>query len=144
MSEEEAIKLLKYKTLMFSNDVYLGESLDKQNIEAIKILLNYIEQLQQENKELKEIYSNLEEKYIKNTICCNEHDCLLYKDYFRVQTILFEFEKWLEEEIKRTNDLINPKKGTKPYGLELDILETTRNRYTDCKLKLQELKEGKK
>ncbi len=52
MSEEEAVKILQYKVNNVNNDVYIGE-LDKQNIEAIKVLLKFIEQLQQQNEELK-------------------------------------------------------------------------------------------
>ncbi len=70
--------------------------------------------------------------------------CYDEEEHQRLRNILTEFEKWLEEEIKKINDLINPKKGIKPYGLELNALETIRNVYMDCKDKLQELKEGKK
>lgn len=39
MSEEEAIKLLKYKIINVDTDIYIDD-LDKTNIEAIKIVLN--------------------------------------------------------------------------------------------------------
>ena len=60
------------------------------------------------------------------------------------EDILAEFEKWLEEEIKRISRLINSKKGIKPYGEELHLLENSINSYSYAKEKLQNLKEGKK
>ncbi len=59
MSEEEAVKILQYKVNNVNNDVYIGE-LNKQNIEAIKILLKSIEQLQQEKEELNNILAEFE------------------------------------------------------------------------------------
>ncbi len=66
MSEEEAVKILQYKVNNVNNDVYIGE-LDKQNIEAIKVLLKFIEQLQQENEHYKYILTEFE-KWLEERI----------------------------------------------------------------------------
>ena len=102
-------------------------------VEVFNDLFYDIEQLQQENKELKELTDKL----------YYEHDHE-FKIWVEERSTFIKFEKWLEEEIEKINDLINPKKGIKPYGEELNILETIRNVYMDCKNKLKELKEGKK
>ena len=86
-----------------------------------------------ENEELKEENKRAYAKYIN----CRKTES-------KFEYILTEFEKWLEEEIEKINNLINPKKGIKPYGEELNILETIRNVYMDCKDKLKELKEGRR
>ena len=96
-------------------------------IEVVKYILN----LQEENVGLKAV--------LKGTTHCYDEE-----EHQRLRNIITEFEKWLEEETEKINDLINPKKGIKPYGEELNILETIRNVYMDCKDKLQELKDGKK
>ncbi len=57
MSEEEAIKLLKYKIINADTDIYIGD-LDKTNIEAIKIVLN-------KNNKQKEVLDKIKEKCIK-------------------------------------------------------------------------------
>ena len=113
MSEELAIKIFK----QFDFEIEMCEKChrkkEKERIcigcldKAKESLLNYIEQLQQENN------------------------------------ILIEFEKWLNLEIKRYNELIYPKQGIKPYGEELYLLESYRSSYMYCLEKLQELKEGK-
>ncbi len=112
-------------------DYVIGEQpLSDEQLE----FLNYIEQLKRENKELK--------KY-----CCKRNDCggrIKENHKLTDSEVLTKFEKWLEEEIKKINNLINPKKGIKPYGEELNILETIRNVYMDCKDKLKELKEGRR
>ena len=90
--------------------------------------------LQHENKELKEQYSELEDKYIKNTPCCNEDDCELYKEYLEDKNILTEFEKWLEECIKSTRYLAFDDET------KLIVMTTIKTIFD----KLQKLKEGKK
>ena len=74
MTREDAIEILKYKVRMFDTDVYIGD-LDKGNIEAIKILLDYIEELKEQNRELREKKKSLEKigehfslHYIKTNI----------------------------------------------------------------------------
>lgn len=52
---------------------------------ASNLLVSYIEELQQENKQLKERYNKLEEKYFANVPCCNENDCDLYRDYMKLK-----------------------------------------------------------
>ena len=83
----------------------------------------YIEQLQQENKELKKQYSKLEDKYIKNTPCCNENDCDLYKEYLNDKNILTEFEKWLEEHSKQQTNNMFFGGVTKGYEFALNKLQ---------------------
>ena len=103
-------------------------------VEVFNDLFYDIEQLKRENKELK--------KY-----CCKRNDCggrIKENHKLTDSEVLTEFEKWLEEETEKINNLINPKKGIKPYGEELNILETIRNVYMDCKDKLKELKEGRR
>ena len=84
------------------------------------------QRLIKENKELKEKYSKLEDKYIKNLPCCNEEDCSLYNHAINTDYILTEFEKWLEEKIN------SPK---------LSLIEIIT--FKRCLEELQELKEGK-
>ena len=77
----------------------------------------------EENKELKEMYSNLESKYLENKPCCNEDDCGLYKEHLKTKNILTSFEKWFEEQ--------NPTNSNENFvGIRL----------ADIKNKLQELK----
>ena len=104
-----------------------------------------IEQLQKENKELKEKYSKLEDKYIKNLPCCNEEDCSLYNHAINTDYVLNEFEKWLEEEMKRKNS------RWEQFRNQINTQELVLERlnaqiiFIDCCLnKLQELKKGKK
>ena len=96
-------------------------------VEKQKILINYIEQLQQENKELKdtilcyqlhtEVAPNSHESINGNELICN-----LFTENKSIKNILTEFEHWLEEQYNTSFDPWFPK-----------ILN-----------KLQELKEGKK
>lgn len=51
MTRDDAIEILKYKVRMFDSEVNIGD-LDKTNIEAIKILLDYIKELQHKTSEL--------------------------------------------------------------------------------------------
>ena len=114
-------------------------------VEVFNDLFYDIEQLQQENKELKEQYSELEDKYIKNQPCCNEDDCALYKEYLNDKNILTEFENWLEEEMKRKNsrwEQFHNQINTQELVLERLNAQII---FIDCCLKrIQELKEGKK
>ena len=111
MSENEWNETLKMFITGAINDAsHIGDNLKKQCID-------YIEQLQQENKELK--------KY-----CCKRNDCggrIKENHKLTDSEVLTEFEKWLEEKEKDTK--INPVMN----GTIKGILG-----------KLQELKEGKK
>ena len=57
MNKEEAIGVLTYKVNMANNDVYIGD-LDKTNIEAIKVVLQEIDKL---NNIINELEKWLEE-----------------------------------------------------------------------------------
>ncbi len=98
---------------------------------------NAIEQLLQENAQLKEKYSKLEDKYFKNIPCCNEDDCSLYNHTINTDYVLTEFEKWLEERIK-----ISSTDDTYVNGMH--FIGQNHAVYNGCFDKLQELKEGKK
>ena len=132
MSEELAIKIFK----QFDFEINMCEKCPRKKEKertcigcldnAKESLLNYIEQLQQENKELKEQLKINNQAFNFNVKTIKKHN--------KENNILTEFEKWLEEDIK--NEIEHP------------IPEI----YHDCERcktiildKLQELKkEGKK
>ena len=90
-----------------------------------------IEQLQQENKELK--------KY-----CCKRNDCsgrLKENNKLTDNEVLTEFEKWLEYQIRQCEKETNPKQFSEH---DIEITTNTMCRFQQCLNKLQELKEGKK
>lgn len=109
------------------------EYIESLTLYGRKNIKYHVQKLQRENEELKK------QVEIKNSgfMASIEEVC-------QYAIVLTEFEKWLEEEIKRCNNLINPKNSLNPYGEELAILENSRNCYIYCKDRLQELKEGKK
>ncbi len=96
------------------------------DIENAKMLLKYIEQLQQENKELKE--KNKKIKF-ENTYTNIVHNAFQTekKEKRYYENILTKLEKWLEEKIN------SPK---------LSLIEIIT--FKRCLEELQELKEGKK
>ncbi len=49
-------------------------------------------------------------------------------------------KEWLEKEIKRLEDIQNPKKGIKPYGQEFDNYTLIIGAYSNCLDKMNELK----
>ena len=121
----EKIKQLIEYLQMFVNDD--RKEITKYGVEisqdSTKLLLNYIEQLQQENKELKEILENNS----KINIADHKYASEIEDKYLIEHNILTEFEKWLEERIKST---------------KLSLIEIIT--FKRCLEELQELKEGKK
>lgn len=79
----------KKRNLTFNDDVYYSN-----------ILNEYIEDLQQENQQLKEQLIKLEDKYIHNVPCCNEEDCDLFKEHQLYKTVLDEIREYIEKQIK--------------------------------------------
>lgn len=70
----------------------------------------------------------------------------LFKENKRLNNIIDELEKWLKSEIKRIEDIKNPKHSTtfspKPYGREREYYEIIINSYKYCLDKLKELEKG--
>ena len=128
MSEENKIKQFEKEKL----DKLIKELKDIDNFKFFRngsfkydigkyqadLLLNYIEQLQQENKDLKK------QVEIKNSgfMASIEEVC-------EYATVLIEFEKWLEEQMNFY------KNNSQEYSY---------GRYKEVMDKLQELKEGNK
>ena len=88
---EEIKQLIDYLQ-KFANDD--RKEITKYGVEIsqddTKLLLNYVEQLQQENEELKET--------LKGTTHCYD-----VEEHQRLNNILTEFEKWLDEEKRKLN-----------------------------------------
>lgn len=90
-------------------------------------LWEWINKLQQENKQLKERYSKLEEKYFANVPCCNENDCDLYRDYIKLK------DNWNKlKEIAQSQSDFKLKCKNKKLWFEVDELLD----------KMQELEKG--
>ena len=118
MSEEKIIEQLK-ENLKFAarNDL----SFEINHEYTLKIN-DYIEQLQQENQELKSILDTITKSWKLNV-----------KKVKELNNILTEFEKWLEEKMKCTEQYADN-----------DMAKGYINAIKLCKYYLQELKEGKK
>ena len=109
-------------------DYVIGdEPLDDQQL----AFLNYIEQLQQENKELKDQIKLFKEDLAKAEKICQKYN----NKYYNIKLILIGFEKWIEEKIKQAKEL-----DSKEYHDEINLIIKT---YKFVLIKLQELKEGK-
>ena len=93
----------------------------------IEVYEQLIEQLQQENTQLKESYSKLEGKYFANVPCCNENDCDLYRDYMKLKDNWNKLKEYLENKIDE-------------YSINLEYLSA--ERMTQIKNKMQELEKG--
>ena len=106
-------------------DYVIGEQpLTDQQLE----FLNYVEQLQQENKEFKRLKDSL-----LNALCLSrkkyKNDKQRYRrKYKKEHNILIKFEKWLKEQIIYYKDNY----PGEDHGVYKDVLD-----------KLQELKEGR-
>ena len=123
MSEEVKEAIMQFQTAIDFKTATVMPMEYSIDIENAKVLLKYIEQLQQENEELK--------KY-----CCKRNDCggRLKENHKPTDNeVLTEFEKWLEEETKCTEQYADN-----------DMAKGYINAIKLCKYYLQELKEGKK
>ena len=120
MSEEELNKAI---------DIVAGIDIHSE-AEAIakETLISYVEQLQQENEELKERL----DYEIQNHVMSDKNYCETISNY---KNILTEFEKWLEEETNTITDTYSQINGN--YFRMQPILDTLK----ECLGKLQEIKE---
>ena len=151
MSEEEKIKQFEEEQL----DKLLVELKDIDNFKGFEngafkynlskyqasLLLEYIEQLQQENEKLKDTILNYQ---LHTEVAPNSHEningneliCNLFTENKNIKNILTEFEKWLKVQIINVNK-----------SLELDLEEESKISLLASKSilennldKLQELK----
>ena len=159
----------KYIELKKENLIFEGKTEKEKKInETIFDLCLENDALYEENKELKEQYSKLEDKYIKNLPCCNEKDCDLFKEYKQLKQQLFSSDQ-TEITCSKCNEKITVNYSRQVYelkhiltefekwlekeinnrkihyeeplnGIPMTIIDTLKF----CLDKLQELKEGKK
>ena len=126
-----------YIEIKKENIKFAGKTKEEKKLnEMIYDLTLEIDSLQQENKELKEQYLELEDKYIKNLPCCNEEDCSLYNHAINTDYILTEFEKWLKEKIKywEQQEEIWIKEGFMKFGGEANskiIFKSSLSSYSE-------------
>ena len=123
MSEEVKQAIMEFETAINFKTATVMPMEYSIDIENAKVLLKYIEQLQQENQKLKETLENNS----KINIADHKYASEMEDKYLTEHKILIEFEKWLEEKEKDTK--INPVMN----GTIKGVLG-----------KLQKLKEGKK
>ena len=132
------------KNWLNGKDYILIYRLNPQTNGVNEDLKNYVKQLQQENKELKEKLDISETNYdiiydyfsqinkILNTKLIEEiENKILY--FQKRDNILTEFEKWLEEDFKNETEHPTPQIYCNCYSCKIKVLD-----------KLQELKEDKK
>ena len=93
-----------------------------------------IEQLQQENKELKEILENNS----KINIADHKYASEMEDKYLIEHNVLTEFEKWLETKLQKESKVETSNETTSKV-----ILNKKYYVFNECLDKLQELKEGK-
>ncbi len=96
--------------------------------------LNYqlekrVGELLDENERLRDLCEKYEEEH-RTT----------FEEWKKAINIINELEKWLRSEIKRLEDIQNPKKGIKPYGEEYNHYTLLIGAYDNALDKLQELK----
>lgn len=130
----------KYIELKEENIIFEGKTEEEKKINKIiyELCLEN-DRLEQENEELKNKLENNTKIYLNTSKYAFEME----GRYVESNYILTEFEKWLNLEIKRYNELIYPKQGIKPYGEELHLLESYRSSYMYCLKQLQEFKGDK-
>ena len=136
MSEELAIKIFK----QFDFEIEICEKCPRKKEKertcigclenAKESLLNYIEQLQQENEELKKQIEIKNSGYMASI----EEVC-------EYATALIEFEKWLEERYKQQTETLNKMEED---NIERPYVKSRRYLVEECLDKLQELKGSKK
>lgn len=123
MNKEEAIGILTYKVNMSNNDVYIGD-LDKTNIEAIKVVLQEIDRLNDVIKGLRE-----ERDYLFNKTKIESK-----VEIDRLNNIIDELEEYL------TND----KNICKRLKTNNEYLKGCHDEMQEILDKLKELKENNK
>lgn len=101
------------------------------------------------NKEerIQYVLDNIKDNVAVNIALSLVEECdKLQQENKQLIDIIDELEKWLKSEIKRIEDIKNPKHSTtfspKPYGREKEYYEIMINSYKYCLDKLKELEKG--
>ena len=100
------------------------------------------------NKEMQDLFRELKQYLVQHspkwdTLCDIEQYIIdLEQENERLNNILIEFEKWLEERIKQKQNSLQFYEGREPR--EIIKLEKEIPMIKECLEKLQELKEGEK
>ena len=136
---EEIKQLIDYLQKFVNDD---RKEITKYGLEIsqdnTKLLLNYIEQLQQKNKELKNTNASLQSALSLSRQKYNNDKQRYRRKYKKEHNILTEFEKWLEELLKSMESI---PADDMHQQLQKDCMLSVVDSILD---KLQELREGKK